>query len=96
MLSNDENSNYWFTKDRSETATNRYAERSIGNNILVENPALGINLYRNVFSKEDSRAYDENKICAWVEQNCGKQKSQSHLRQRNPPYWQRRLKHLPT
>jgi hypothetical protein len=57
MLSNDENSNHWFTKDRSETATNRNAQRLIGNNILVENPALGINLYRNVFSKEDSQRY---------------------------------------
>jgi hypothetical protein len=57
MLSHNENENLWFTKDRSETATNRYAERSIGNDILVENPALGINLYRNVFSKEDSQRY---------------------------------------
>jgi hypothetical protein len=40
----DENNNVWFTKDRSETALNRYPSKTIGNNILVENPALGINL----------------------------------------------------
>ena len=53
----DENSNQWFTKDRSETAVNRYADRTIGTDILVENPQLGINIYRNVFSKEDSERY---------------------------------------
>jgi len=53
----DENETPWFTKDRSETSLNRYPSKTIGNNILVENPALGINLYRNVFSKEDSKRY---------------------------------------
>ena len=53
----DENSNPWFTKDRSETVLNRFATRTIGSNIVVENPALGINLYRNAFSKEDSERY---------------------------------------
>ena len=32
----DENETPWFTKDRSETAVNRYSDRQIGNNILVE------------------------------------------------------------
>lgn len=36
----------WFTKDRSETASNRMADRKLGN-ILVSNPALGVNLYSN-------------------------------------------------
>ncbi len=40
----DENETPWFTKDRSETSLNRYPSKTIGNNILVENPALGINL----------------------------------------------------
>jgi hypothetical protein len=53
----DENDNQWFTKDRSETSLKRYQSRIIGDNILVENPQLGINLYRNTFSKEDSERY---------------------------------------
>lgn len=53
----DENETPWFTKDRSETATSRYPSKTIGGNILVENPALGISLYRNTFSKEDSERY---------------------------------------
>ena len=57
MTTYDENETPWFTKDRSETAINRYPSKTIGNNILVENPALGINLYRNVFSREDSERY---------------------------------------
>ena len=53
----DENQNHWFTKDRSETTVNRFPTRTIGNDIVVENPALGINVYRNTFSKEDSERY---------------------------------------
>ena len=54
---NDENLNPWFTKDRSETASNRFPVREINNNIVVENLALGLNLYRNTFSHEDSKRY---------------------------------------
>jgi hypothetical protein len=57
MNNYDENETPWFTKDRSETALNRYPSRKIGNNITVENPALGINLYSNTFSSEDSKRY---------------------------------------
>jgi hypothetical protein len=57
MTTYDENELPWFTKDRSETSVTRYPSREISQNILVENPALGINLYRNVFSKEDSDRY---------------------------------------
>jgi hypothetical protein len=53
----DENSNAWFTKDRSETASNRVALRQIDGNIVVENLGLGLNLYRNTFSLEDSKRY---------------------------------------
>lgn len=53
----DENSNVWFTKDRSETASNRVQTRSLDNNVSVENLALGLNVYRNVFSREDSKRY---------------------------------------
>ena len=53
----DENSNVWFTKDRSETASNRLQPRNIDGNISVQNLALGLNVYRNVFSKQDSERY---------------------------------------
>jgi hypothetical protein len=56
-LVHDENSNHWFTKDRSETASNRINTKSLNNGILVENLALGINVYKNVFSLEDSKRY---------------------------------------
>jgi len=46
----------WFTKDRSETATNRMEDRTL-NNISVLNPALGINVYRNVFSEDTCKNY---------------------------------------
>jgi hypothetical protein len=53
----DENSNHWFTKDRSETASNRLENKKINDKISVENPGLGLNIYRNVFSLEDSKRY---------------------------------------
>jgi hypothetical protein len=53
----DENSNNWFTKDRSETASNRIDTKSINENIIVENPGLGLNIYRNVFSNQDADRY---------------------------------------
>jgi hypothetical protein len=52
----DENLNPWFTKDRSETISNRVA-RSTDKTILIENPGLGLNIYKNVFSVEDSNRY---------------------------------------
>lgn len=39
----------WFNKDRSETHSNRMSNRVAYSNIQVENPALGINIYKNVF-----------------------------------------------
>jgi hypothetical protein len=53
----DENSNHWFTKDRSETSSNRLGVKSLKENILVENLALGVNVYKNIFSLEDSKRY---------------------------------------
>jgi hypothetical protein len=53
----DENQNPWFTKDRSETASNRYPTKTLPNGIVVENPGLGLNVYRNVFSKDDADRY---------------------------------------
>jgi hypothetical protein len=56
MQTYDENENPWFTKDRSETISNR-VNRSIGKNILVENPGLGLNIYKNTFSIDDANRY---------------------------------------
>lgn len=53
----DENENPWFTKDRSETASNRVDRAIPETQIIIENPGLGLNIYRNVFSLEDSKKY---------------------------------------
>jgi hypothetical protein len=58
MQTYDENENPWFTKDRSETVSNR-VNRSIGQNIVVENPGLGLNIYKNTFSVNDANRYIE-------------------------------------
>lgn len=50
--------NNWFTKDRSETASNRMGDRQFGS-ISVLNPALGINIYRNAISESDCSRYIE-------------------------------------
>ncbi len=52
----DENNNVWFTKDRSETISNR-VNRVVNKEITVENPGLGLNIYRNTFSTEDANRY---------------------------------------
>jgi hypothetical protein len=57
MNTYDENSNTWFTKDRSETASNRVSTRNVDSTISVENLGLGLNVYHNVFSKEDANRY---------------------------------------
>ena len=53
----DENSNVWFTKDRSETSSNRLNSKLLKDGIVVENLALGVNVYKNTFSSEDSKRY---------------------------------------
>ncbi len=55
----DENSNHWFTKDRSETASNRVPERKLDNNSTVENLGLGLHVYHNTFSLDDANRYIE-------------------------------------
>lgn len=50
--------NDWFTKDRSETASNRLADRAIGH-ITVANPALGINVYSGAISPDQGKSYIE-------------------------------------
>lgn len=52
----DENENPWFTKDRSETASNR-VPRVVTETITAENPGLGLNIYQNTFSLEDANRY---------------------------------------
>jgi len=51
--------NDWFTKDRSETSTNRMSDRpsSTNPNVKVFNPALGINVYSGAISEKDSKKY---------------------------------------
>lgn len=52
----DENENPWFTKDRSETASNRVS-RVVNETITVQNPGLGLNIYQNTFSLKDANRY---------------------------------------
>lgn len=49
----------WFTKDRSETASNRMPDRVVPHNpnIAVINPALGVNVYRGAITKEQGKRY---------------------------------------
>lgn len=51
----------WFTKDRSETASKRMSERTniYNPNIVVENPALGVNVYKGAITKEQGQKYIE-------------------------------------
>jgi hypothetical protein len=56
--------NHWLDKKREETSENRMPNRLINDKILLENPALGINVYKNVFSFEDS-----TKIIETLEKN---------------------------
>ena len=53
----DENNSYWFTKDRSETDLNRVVRSIPGSNIPISNPGLGLNIYHDVFSLDDSKRY---------------------------------------
>ena len=52
----DENNNDWFTKDRSETVLNR-VDRTLNEKIIVENPGIGLNIYKNTFSLDDANRY---------------------------------------
>lgn len=47
----------WFTKDRSETASNRQLNRPLSGQISVVNPALGINVYKGAITKAESEKY---------------------------------------
>jgi hypothetical protein len=53
----DENENPWFTKDRSETASDRVARLMPQSDITISNPGLGLNVYHNTFSLDDSKRY---------------------------------------
>ena len=50
--------NDWFSKDRSETASNRMPTRSLGSTEVL-NPALGINVYRGAISPANCDRYIE-------------------------------------
>lgn len=49
--------NPWFTKDRSETASSRTPDRALTDSITVQNPALGINVYKKAYSDAACKAY---------------------------------------
>lgn len=57
MQTYQEPNNDWHNKDRSETASNRMPERQVNQKITTTNPGLGLNIYHNVFSKEDAERY---------------------------------------
>jgi hypothetical protein len=57
MSAYDENSNHWFTKDRSETASNRIPTRQMNQTVSVENLGLGLHVYHDTFSLEDANRY---------------------------------------
>lgn len=67
--------NDWFTKDRSETASNRAANRQLSDQIAVSNPALGINVYSGAISPSQCTKYidilennlDGTKVFGWSE-----------------------------
>ena len=44
----------WHNKDRSETAHSRMPDRVTPEGVRVENPALGINIYKNAISLENA------------------------------------------
>jgi hypothetical protein len=67
---NDKNKNDWHTKDRSETFSNRMPVRKTNTEIVVENPALGINVYKSAISKENC-----SYIINALENNLGKDKA---------------------
>jgi hypothetical protein len=48
-------SNPWLTKDRSETASNRLPDRVMDNGTVVQNPALGVNIYKNILTNEQCK-----------------------------------------
>jgi hypothetical protein len=52
-----ENENIWFTKDRSETASNRVPVKEVGQGITAENLGLGLHVYHNTFSLDDANRY---------------------------------------
>jgi len=47
----------WLLKERTETSLFRMPVKILVNNITVSNPGLGLNIYHNVFSKNDSDKY---------------------------------------
>ena len=51
-----ENENPWFTKDRSETASDRVARLMPQSDITISNPGLGLNVYHNTFSLDDFKS----------------------------------------
>ncbi len=57
MTKYEDGSEAWFNKDRSETTHNRMPVRTVDEHITSSNPGLGLNIYHNVFSKDDADRY---------------------------------------
>lgn len=55
-MESNQGQDYWFTKDRSETTSNRSSDKFLGP-IKVSNPALGINVYSGAISEEEGKEY---------------------------------------
>lgn len=49
--------NEWLSLDRTETDTNRFQTKTMGSDIVIQNAALGINIYKNAITKEDGERY---------------------------------------
>lgn len=73
----------WLNKDRSETYLNRISPRAWKNDLLVENPALGINIYKGVLDK--TLSYEVINV---LESNIDNEKyqwSQAHVTESDNP-----------
>lgn len=57
MYKHEEYNSQWRNKDRSETASNRVALKSLDQGVVSKNLGLGLNVYENTFSHEDAKRY---------------------------------------
>jgi len=52
-----DNNDEWWLKERLETSSFRMSIKNLDGDITVSNPGLGLNIYHNVFSKNDADRY---------------------------------------
>jgi hypothetical protein len=73
----------WLNKDRSETHLNRINPRVWKDNLIVENPALGINIYKGVLNRSLCE-----EVISVLENNIGNEKyqwAQAHVTESDNP-----------